>query len=105
MICGDLNAVLRLLFIRMKITEMLLTIGIPSFCTVLVFWWQECRQHKVKELEAKTQRDRAFTLIESDMKGINASLESFSQTLSNIAHDVMGIRERLAKLEAQNRLD
>lgn len=89
----------------MKITEMLLTIGIPSFCTVLVFWWQECSQNKLRESEAKRQRDQAIAIVELDLKSLNTSISGITQTLSNIAHELIGIRERLAKLEAQNRPD
>ncbi|QSJ20110.1 hypothetical protein JYQ62_16180 [Nostoc sp. UHCC 0702] len=89
----------------MKIAEMLLTIGIPSFCTVLVFWWQECSANKQRETEAKRQRDQAIAIVELDLKTLNTSISGITQTLSNITQELIGIRERLAKLEVQTKPD
>lgn len=84
-----------------KIAETLVTVGIPSFITLFLFYLKEATDARRIQVNAKFQQERAFTLLEKDMVDMKDVLDSNTQTLDAIKNELIAVRERLIKLEAK----
>ncbi|WP_138500967.1 hypothetical protein [Nostoc sp. PA-18-2419] len=85
-----------------KMTEMALSLGIPAFISLLVLYLQERSSMARLREESKSQRNRAFILIEKDMDTLKSTTEKMSVVLDRIDNRIDEFGERISRLEAKS---
>ncbi|MFN6486609.1 MULTISPECIES: hypothetical protein [unclassified Nostoc] len=79
----------------------LIGLGVPAFTSLVILYIQERGIHKRQRIADYAAKERAYTLIEGDMKALKSTTDKMSIVLDRVDERLDGLGERVARVEAK----